>query len=315
MKRKSLLLSLLALLPLSTAWASVEINETNFPDESFRNYLLSQSYGSDGVLTDEEIQSVKSMSVQWSEINSLQGIEFFTALEWLDCRFNQLTSLDVSKNTALEWLDCSYHQLTSLDVSGCTALDGLDCSSNQLTSLDVSKNTALTGLNCSSNQLTSLDVSKNTALTELWCSYNELTSLDVSKNTALTELRCYRNQIQGATMDALVQSLPQASDAKLYVIYFYNEQNVMTVTQVEAAKAKGWIPYYTDGEKDEENGAEYSDGLIWKEYTGSDPSDITSVNANETDNAVYYDLSGRRISGKPGEKGLFVKDGKKVFVK
>ena len=294
MKRKSLLLSLLALLPLSTAWASVEINETNFPDESFRNYLLSQSYGSDGVLTDEEIQSVKSMSVQWSEINSLQGIEFFTALEWLDCRFNQLTSLDVSKNTALEWLDCRFNQLTSLDVSGCTAL---------------------TRLKCSDNQLTSLDVSKNTALTELWCFYNELTSLDVSKNTALTELRCYRNQIQGATMDALVQSLPQASDAKLYVIYFYNEQNVMTVTQVEAAKAKGWIPYYTDGEKDEENGAEYSDGLIWKEYTGSDPSDITSVNANETDNAVYYDLSGRRISGKPGEKGLFVKDGKKVFVK
>ena len=55
--------------------------------------------------------------------------------------------------------------------------------------------------------------------------------------------------------------------------------------------------------------------VIWKEYAGSEPSDITSVNANETDNAVYYDLSGRRTTGKPGEKGLFVKDGKKSLVK
>ena len=37
-----------------------------------------------------------------------------------------------------------YNQLTTLDVSKNTALTDLDCDNNQLTTLDVSKNTALT---------------------------------------------------------------------------------------------------------------------------------------------------------------------------
>ncbi len=113
----------------------------------------------------------------------------------LDCGKNQLTSLDVSKNTSLTTLGCYWNQLTSLDVSGCTALSGLNCSYNQLTSLDVSGCSALTTLGCSYNQLTSLDVSSSTALTELSCFRNQLTSLDVSNNTALTTLDCGSNQL------------------------------------------------------------------------------------------------------------------------
>jgi len=38
----------------------------------------------------------------------------------------------VSNNTALTWLDCHNNQLTSLDVSGCTALRNLNCYGNQI---------------------------------------------------------------------------------------------------------------------------------------------------------------------------------------
>ena len=117
-----------------------------------------------------------------------------TALTELNCRYNQLTALDVSQ-TALEKLSCYDNQLTALDVSKNTALTGLFCYYNQLTALDLSHNTELTDLNCSFNQLTALDVSKNTALTSLGCSYNQLTALDVSKNTALTSLGCSYNQL------------------------------------------------------------------------------------------------------------------------
>jgi Leucine-rich repeat (LRR) protein len=55
-------------------------------------------------------------------ISNLTGIEAFTALTYLDCRVNQLTSLDVSQNTALTLLSCEGNQLTSLDVSQNTAL-------------------------------------------------------------------------------------------------------------------------------------------------------------------------------------------------
>ena len=245
----------------------IAINETNFPDENFRNWLSAQEYGSDSKLSEAEIAGITSMDVQRLDIKNMQGIEFFTALTGLDCSSNQLTSLDVSKNTALTSLDCSSNQLTALDVSKNTALTGLNCNFNQLTALDVSNNTALTDLWCSSNQLTSLDVSKNIALkvllcsnnqltalnvsgcialTGLGCSSNQLTSLDVSECIALTELHCSDNQIKGAAMDAFVESLPTVSSGSLYVIAKENEQNVMTTTQVAAAKAKGWIAYLGD---------------------------------------------------------------------
>jgi len=167
---KNLLLLLLAL-PMIGFGQNV-----NIPDANFKAYLVGNiNINTNG---DKEIQvseaSAFNDTIDCSILNitNLKGIEAFSALTSLSCGGNQLTSLDVSKNTALTSLSCYYNQLTSLDVSKNTALGGLDCDGNQLTSLDVSKNTALTDLRCSYNQLTSLDLSKNTALTELYCNEN-----------------------------------------------------------------------------------------------------------------------------------------------
>ena len=180
----------------SSTLSGIAIDETNFPDENFRNWVLNQSYGRDGVLTEEEIAGVTEINVEQKNIASLKGIEYFTALTELNCQINLLlTSLDVSKNTALSVLNCCCNQLTSIDVSKNTALSVLNCGSNQLTSIDVSKNTALETFWCYANLLTSLDVSKNTALTKLECNINQLTSLDVSKNIALEWLDCSYTQL------------------------------------------------------------------------------------------------------------------------
>jgi Leucine-rich repeat (LRR) protein len=223
-----------------------------------------------------------------------------TVLTYLDCDYNQLTSLDVSKNAALESFYCGVNQLTSLDVSKNTALTDLGCAYNQLTSLDVSKNTVLTYLFCHVNQLTSLDVSNNTALEWLDCSGNQLTSLDVSKNTVLTYLECDNNQIKGSAMDALVESLPNVSNGEMYVIWNEDEGNVMTITQVAAAKAKGWIPYYYDG-------------TDWQEYAGSDPSGIEALKNSKVEKLKYYDLQGRRVVNPT--KGVYIINGRKVVLK
>ena len=244
----------------------IAIDATNFPDEKFREYVSTYcDKDKDTYLSDEEIAAVTKINVNIKSISDLKGIEYFTALTQLECYRNQLTSLnvskntalkllycpdnqltslDVSKNTALEYLNCSINQLTSLDVSKNTALTDLFCGYNQLASLDVSKNTALTELGCYGNQLTSLDVSKNTALTKLECYDNQLTSLDVSKNTALTGLSCFNNQIQGSGMATLIENLPTVTGGNLYV---YNtddtdgtDGNQITTVQVAAAKAKGW---------------------------------------------------------------------------
>ncbi len=61
------------------------LKETNFPDVKFRKYLLAQTYGADGKLTAEEIAEVKEIKVSFRDIQSLKGIEYFTALTALRC--------------------------------------------------------------------------------------------------------------------------------------------------------------------------------------------------------------------------------------
>lgn len=168
-------LCLLPALALAEGAADVAIDPTNFPDANFRTYVSTFDTDNDDCLSPAELAAVKSMRLIGKSIGDLTGIEHFTALTELDCRRNQLTSLDLSKNTALQVLDCGDNQLASLDVSKNTALEELSCWGNQLTSLDVSANTALKDLDCGQNQLTSLDLSANPKLSFSHCYTNNNT--------------------------------------------------------------------------------------------------------------------------------------------
>ena len=161
MNRRGMLLA--ALLVALLAWAAiapaaamaegtedVKIDETNFPDDTFRYYVKNNcDKNRDGYLSEEEIKAVTKIDVPKTLTKDLTGIEYITELKTLDCSSSYLTELDLSKNTALMDLDCSNSFLTTLDVSGCTALTDLDCSNNALTALDLSQNTELQNLNCS----------------------------------------------------------------------------------------------------------------------------------------------------------------------
>ena len=229
MKKKLLsillcLVMVVGLLPTAAFAAGyVEINETNFPDAKFRSFVKENlDKNKDDILDAMEIAAVKMIEANNMGIKSLEGVGFFTALETLKCWDNELTGLDLSKNTALKDLQCSNSKLQSLDLSKNTELTRLSCGSNKLTELDVSKNTKLEMLDCESDsllsymRLTELDVSQNTALKELNCygvkmqklnvsgctaleeldcGGNQLTALDVSQNTKLTFLDCASNQL------------------------------------------------------------------------------------------------------------------------
>ena len=192
---------------------------TDFTDANFLEQVRTElgKNENDPIYDTDDFASRTFLSIEQKGITSLAGIEHFTELTYLDCSYNQLTALDVSKNTKLTNLNCSENQLTELDVSQNTELTTLNCSRNQLitldvsqntkltelvcndlklTELDVSKNTKLTNLNCSAIKLTKLDVSKNTDMTRLWCSRDQLTELDVSNNTKLIQLNCSNNQLK-----------------------------------------------------------------------------------------------------------------------
>ena len=198
------------------AVSDVKIDAANFPDEIFRDYVATEfDIDSDGVLSVKEYLAVTKINVSDEGVSDLTGIQNFIYLSDLDCSYNDLTALDVSKNTSLTDLDCSYNDLTALDVSKNTSLTDLNCYNNRLTALDVSKNTSLTDLNCYNNRLTALDVSKNTSLTDLNCYNNRLTALDVSQNTSLTDLNCYNNRLT---------ALDVSQNTSLTDLYCYNNR-------------------------------------------------------------------------------------------
>ena len=181
-------------------------NTNTFPDEAFWSYLLKYvDKNRNGTLSQEERYAVETINVNYMNIRSLKGIEFFPNLTELYCVGNQLTELDMSQNKELQTLDCVVNQLTELDVSQNKKLKKLQCSANQLTELDVRSNTALERLSCKENQLTELDVSNNTALMKLYCGKNQLTELDLSQNSKLKDLDCGNNQLTSLNVDSCAE--------------------------------------------------------------------------------------------------------------
>ena len=156
---------------LKRGWATpggVPADASHFPDPAFREVIRAVADPDfDGVLSEEEISLVTYLDCSSREIESLEGINYLSALEHLFCQGNKLTALDVSGLPDLIELNCSYNAISSLDVS---------C------------NPALQQLRVVDNQLTALDVSANPNLKVLWCWYNDIGTLDVSASQTLSNL-------------------------------------------------------------------------------------------------------------------------------
>ena len=175
---------------------SLPINEKNFPDDNFRNYIKTYKAGSRDVLTVEERSKVETIEVEGKNISRLEGIEAFPNLKVLKCGNNSIQKLDLRQNPKLETLKCNENQLTQLDLSKNPDIDYLYCSENQLEQLDVS-HLQLKYLYCSHNDLEQLDVKNSKWLRELDCSKNELTVLDVdvTHKPNLVRVECQNNQL------------------------------------------------------------------------------------------------------------------------
>jgi len=180
----------------------------NFPDANFKKYLVENfDADGDGEISVEEALPVTEMILTGTynpeksnydgfNVSLLGGIEYFSNLTRLDCRFNPLTSIDVSKNKQITHLSCdAIYILTKLDISGCNELQYLNCNKTNISELDISNNTNLTVLSCGNCDLSTLDVRNNTALTYLSCRHNQLTAIDVSQNTQLKYLSVRHNDL------------------------------------------------------------------------------------------------------------------------
>lgn len=182
----------------------IPIDEEHFPDKNFREYVKALDTDNSQTLSGQEIALVERINVSNKNISSLKGIEYFTALKYLDCSYNRLTEIEISKNKLLEQLLCSNNQLTEINLTANTMLKRLTCTNNMLKGLDVSSNIALINLECGSEvgsgydtqEIMTLDLSKNTLLRSLICRKAGLSSLILGKNSVLENVDCQYNDIK-----------------------------------------------------------------------------------------------------------------------
>lgn len=180
----------------------VEINNTNFPDPVFLQYVKDNidtvdtpSGQKDGKLSKAERDAVTEINIDNKNCTDLTGIAYFANLTTLSCQHNELEELNLKDNANLTELNCSYNKLTTLDVSKNAKLSALRCSDNGMEELNLGDITHLTLLRCEDNNLTELDVSKNPSLKELQCRENKLRRLVIGKKYSLTGLYLRGNQL------------------------------------------------------------------------------------------------------------------------
>ncbi len=199
--------------------SEVEINETNFPDEKFREFIKKFDINKNNRFSSEEITNITEINFEWSlQVESLKGIEYFYNLEKLDCSYaKELKELDISKNTKLQNVQCSLTGLSQLDVrnntalvrlclykspieavdvSNCKELFALDCNDTRIKELDISNNPKLYEVYTQNTMVTKMDYSHNPDLEHIMCSNNPLTELDVSNNPKLIVLYCEGTNIR-----------------------------------------------------------------------------------------------------------------------
>jgi len=208
----------------------------NIPDINLKMKLVAQNIDTNSNFQIEysEALNVQFLDISNSNITSLEGLESFSNLEYLNCSNNPiLNNIDFNQLKKLNYLNYSFIQsttylnfenlnisvlilegltnlktiyctgnknLTSLSLSGATNLVDAWVSHNNLSSLNLSGLTSITKLECQVNQLATLDVNNLITLKSLECGGNLLTSLNVSKLANLTNLGFSYNKLQ--TLDA-----------------------------------------------------------------------------------------------------------------
>ena len=180
----------------------VEINDTNFPDPVFQQYVKDNidtadttSGQKDGRLSKAERDAVTTISIDNQNCTDLTGIAYFANLTTLRCQQNGLKELNLEYNKNLTNLNCSYNHLTTLDVSNNAKLRILECSNDDMEKLNLGDITNLRWLLCPENNLTELDVSKNRYLERLHCRYNNLRRLVIGNTYSLTMLYLLGNHL------------------------------------------------------------------------------------------------------------------------
>ena len=167
----------------------------NIPDAPFKNDILTKGFdlNSDGELQESEAKDIFALQSNGLNIETVEGIQYFSNLVNLKLIDNNLTALDVSNNLNLRSLECQGNSINELELA--PELEFLNCSQNNLTDISLGDSPKLKVVSCHSNSLDYIEVSNLWQLEALDCSNNEIDAIVLENNAQLEFLICAENNI------------------------------------------------------------------------------------------------------------------------
>jgi hypothetical protein len=210
MKKINCFLLLVAALWSTTAVADVVFDETNFPDEGFRE-AIADAYWEDydirlndgDILTDEMLNMRIDLAADDYGIDNVIGIEYLTGLYSAVFLMNYIEEIDLSHNPNLVSLDLGRNPLKSINLSGCTQLINISIfpypnHEGELEELDLSDCVSLKSIDIN-EPLKQLDLSHNTLVENISFEKLDITGMldlrNCKKLTTITLDGC--NQLTG----------------------------------------------------------------------------------------------------------------------
>lgn len=209
---------------------SVVLNDTNFPDDTFRKAIGEALDVKEGkAISKDKLESVTGITINEqsvivsvngkdkpavslddkADVESIEGISAFTNLVSFTSTSNVIDSIDLSKNEKLG--DVNITDATDLDelaLPATNALKTLVLQGNSNTDrcplpiLDLSGNKGLNTVTINNTDVAMLDLSNNTFLTSLNLNDNKLNKINLEGALNITTLLADNNNLYSLTLPA-----------------------------------------------------------------------------------------------------------------
>lgn len=257
------------------------VDEYYFPDPIFRQWVLDNVDGDgNGILTQGEIDAITVIDVHGMGIHDLTGIEYFTGLLKLYAYDNYLTFLNLGGNGSLGTLYIYGNQLLEIDLSGNSSLSDAILSPQRLHRFGYDDK----------NGYWSIKLIDGFNLSNMG-------NLNVNGRTINVGDTYF-------TADGYwhfpFSDIPTSMTFD-YATGFGGGSGSGSGSGSGAGGGAGTMQVIIDIEPDVSEDGGFVDGI----------NNATSLE----DDAPYYDLQGRRYDNKPIYHGIYMHNGKKVFVK
>lgn len=196
-------------------------NYLNIPDENFEAILIEKGIDSDGIVNQQMLRSdaenVTKLSLNGSNISTLEGIEAFVDLKILEADANNLTTLDVSNNVLLDTISLTSNRLIEIEgLEKAQNLTWLSLSWNYFTEFTLDNDNVKNFL-IDHNDLTSLEIAHAPKLESAVLNLNQIADLDLSNSPLLKVLVFSANKVQTINLENNVN-----------LEYIYGSSNLLT---------------------------------------------------------------------------------------